>query len=46
MITEELDAEGDLVIVVGAWEPLDPMVRSFVRAYPVQQLQSVLTAGR
>jgi len=46
VITEELDAEGDLVIVVGAWEPLAPMVRSFVRAYPVQQLQSVLTAAR
>jgi len=46
VITEEVDADGDVVIVVGAWEPLEPMVRSFTRAYPVQQLQSVLAAGQ
>jgi len=46
VITEELNADGDVVVVVGAWEPLGPMSRSFTRAYAVQQLQSVLTAGQ
>lgn len=27
----------------GAWQPLEPITRSFTAAYPVQQLQSVLT---
>jgi hypothetical protein len=27
----------------GSWEPLDPITRSFTTAYPVQQLQSILT---
>lgn len=27
----------------GPWEPLDPITRSFTTAYPVQQLQSILT---
>ena len=27
----------------GPWEPLDPITRSFSAAYPVQQLQSILT---
>ncbi len=27
----------------GAWQPLDPITRSFTEAYPVQQLQSILT---
>jgi len=27
----------------GAWQPLDPITRSFTAAYPVQQLQSILT---
>ncbi|MGE3795316.1 MAG: hypothetical protein AB7I38_15490 [Dehalococcoidia bacterium] len=46
VITEEDDGEGNIVVTVGDWEPLDPMVRSFVALYPVQQLQSVLTAGQ
>ena len=46
VITEEDDGEGNIVVTVGDWEPLDPMVRSFVAPYPVQQLQSVLTAGQ
>ena len=29
----------------GGWQPLDPISRSFTAAYPVQQLQSVLTGG-
>ena len=29
----------------GAWQPLDPISRSFTAAYPVQQLQSVLTGS-
>jgi hypothetical protein len=29
----------------GAWLPLAPVVQSYTRAYPVQQLQSVLTGG-
>jgi hypothetical protein len=44
--TVEDDGEGGTVEVVGPWEPLDPMVRTFSRPYPVQQLQSVLTAGQ
>lgn len=27
----------------GPWQPLDPITRSFTAAYPVQQLQSILT---
>lgn len=27
----------------GPWQPLDPITRSFATAYPVQQLQSILT---
>jgi len=27
----------------GAWQPLDPITRAFTTAYPVQQLQSILT---
>jgi len=27
----------------GPWQPLDPITRSFTTAYPVQQLQSILT---
>lgn len=46
VMTEEDDGEGNIVVTVGDWEPLDPMVRSFVAPYPVQQLQSVLTAGQ
>lgn len=46
VITEEDDGEGNIVVIVGDWEALDPMVRSFVAPYPVQQLQSVLTAGQ
>jgi len=46
VITEEDDGEGNIVVTVGDWEPLDPMVRSFVAPYPVQQLQSVLTSGQ
>jgi hypothetical protein len=46
VITEEDDGNGNIVVTVGDWEPLDPMVRSFVALYPVQQLQSVLTAGQ
>jgi len=46
VITEEDDGEGNIVVTVGDWEPLDPMVRSFVAPYAVQQLQSVLTAGQ
>lgn len=42
----EDDGEGGVVVIVGAWEPLDPMVRSWTTPYPVRQLQSVLTAGR
>ncbi len=30
----------------GAWQPLAPVVQTYSRAYPVQQLQSVLTASR
>ena len=30
----------------GAWLPLAPVVQSYTRAYPVQQLQSVLTSSR
>lgn len=30
----------------GPWLPLAPVVQSFTREYPVQQLQSVLTSGR
>lgn len=44
--TVEDDGEGGTIVVVGPWEPLDPMVRSWTRPYPVQQMQSVLTAGR
>ena len=29
----------------GAWQPLDPISRSFTASYPVQQLQSVLTGS-
>ena len=29
----------------GAWQPLDPISRSFTASYPVQQLQSVLTVS-
>jgi hypothetical protein len=29
----------------GPWVPLDPIARSFTAAYPVQQLQSILTDG-
>ncbi len=29
----------------GPWQPLDPITRSFTAAYPVQQLQSILTGG-
>lgn len=46
VITEEDDGEGGTVVVVGDWEPLDPMVRSFSEPYAVQQSQSVLTAGQ
>lgn len=28
------------------WQPLDPVTQSYVREYPVQQLQSVLTSAR
>lgn len=45
VITEEEDGEGGTILVVGDWEDLGPMTRSFTRVYPVQQLQSVLTAG-
>lgn len=44
--TIEDDGEGGTITVVGPWEPLDPMVRSWTQPYLVQQLQSVLTAGR
>jgi len=44
--TVEDDGAGGTITVVGPWLPLDPMVRSWTRAYPVQQMQSVLTAGR
>ena len=44
--TEEDDGEGNIVDTVGDWEPLEPIVRSFVAPYPVQQLQAVLTAGQ
>ncbi len=44
--TVEDDGEGGTIVVVGPWEPLDPMVRSWTRLYPIQQMQSVLTAGR
>jgi hypothetical protein len=27
----------------GPWEPLEPITRAFTAAYPVQQLQSILT---
>jgi hypothetical protein len=30
----------------GPWLPLEPVVQSYTRAYPVQQLQSVLTSSR
>lgn len=30
----------------GAWQPLAPVVQTYSRAYPVQQLQSVLTSSR
>ena len=30
----------------GPWLPLDPISRTYTRSYPVQQLQSVLTANR
>jgi hypothetical protein len=30
----------------GAWLPLAPVAQSYTRAYPVQQLQSVLTSSR
>ena len=30
----------------GAWQQLDPITRTYTRSYPVQQLQSVLTASR
>ncbi len=30
----------------GPWLPLDPITRTYSRSYPVQQLQSVLTASR
>ncbi len=30
----------------GPWLSLDPITRTYSRAYPVQQLQSVLTANR
>jgi hypothetical protein len=30
----------------GAWQPLAPVVQTYSRAYPVQQLQSVLTTSR
>jgi hypothetical protein len=29
----------------GAWQPLEPISRSFAAPYPVQQLQSILTGG-
>lgn len=43
--TVEEDADGNPVEVVGDWEPLEPIVRSFVRPYPVQQVQSVGVGG-
>ncbi len=44
--TIEDDGEGGVEVIVGAWEPLAPMVRSWTTPYPVRQLQAVLTAGR
>ncbi|MEX2154433.1 MAG: hypothetical protein WD825_13920 [Gemmatimonadaceae bacterium] len=44
--TIEDDGEGGFMVVVGPWEALAPMVRSWTTPYPVRQLQSVLTAGR
>lgn len=44
--TVEDAGEGGTVVVVGEWQDLEPVVQTFTRAYPVQQLQSVLTAGR
>lgn len=43
--TVEEDSDGNPVVVVGDWEPMDPIARSFTRAYPVQQVQSVGVGG-
>lgn len=44
--TVEEDSDGNPVVVVGDWEPMDPIVRSFMRSYPVQQAQSVGAGSR
>lgn len=46
VITEEDDGAGGSVTAVGDWQATEPIVRTFERAYPVQQLQSVLAADQ
>lgn len=43
-VTVELTFSARYRVSGGAWQSLDPISRSFTSAYPVQQLQSILTA--
>ncbi len=42
-VTVEITFSARYRVDGGAWQPLDPITRSFTGAYPVQQLQSILT---
>jgi hypothetical protein len=43
-VTVELTFSARYRVSGGAWQTLDPISRSYTSAYPVQQLQSILTA--
>jgi hypothetical protein len=42
-VTVEITFSARYRVDGGPWQPLDPITRSFTSAYPVQQLQSILT---
>ncbi|MDI6857199.1 MAG: hypothetical protein QME71_02665 [Dehalococcoidia bacterium] len=42
-VTVEVSFSARYRVNGGPWQPLDPITRSFTGAYPVQQLQSILT---
>jgi len=42
-VTVEITFSARYRVNGGPWEPLDPITRAFTAAYPVQQLQSILT---
>ncbi len=42
-VTVEISFSARYRVNGGPWEPLDPITRAFTAAYPVQQLQSILT---